>query len=575
MTGNHLPTFFFRSVDAIGPVAAMDPAALTRRLHSILVTLIVPDFPATHDVPDAEVEDVRGPSTPQDRAPALPEHVVMAISLLARVYPRLHLVGADPEPLRQLAAGINPAADLSVGRLAEPATWQRAVDGPPGVSESEPIPGVTRQISLIIGSDSGLAPMRSDPADVIHVGAHGWNVAVDGYGVEAASPPGVALAWLAAACIGVAEVFRTVFADELGARGRKGLQPGGFNLVTGHDRSDVQDDLRAHTFSATLIGAGAVGQAAVLALRASGASGRLSVLDPEVLDLSNCQRYVLSTAGDAGVAKVSLVQRALVDSEVEVLPIQQRWGAVAVSPFVRTTLMVGLDTAADRIAVAACMPPTSYNAWTQPDDLGWSRHEQLGRTPCIACLYYPDRSRPGEHELIAQALDVHPLRVLGYLTDRLPVGVPLLTVLDVAGLPAPDEASNWVQRSLIDDLAGAGRVSQDEADSFRDRPLGTLYREGVCGGGLLNLGPAAGDREAMVPLAHQSALAGVMLTVSMLIAHDPRLAAQRPDNIEARFDVLRGFPQQLPRPRARTPGCLCSDPDYLALIDEAASSEAT
>jgi hypothetical protein len=77
--------------------------------------------------------------------------------------------------------------------------------------------------------------------------------------------------------------------------------------------------------------------------------------------------------------------------------------------------------------------------------------------------------------------------------------------------------------------------------------------------------------EAMVPLAHQSALAGVMLAASMLVAADPALRELRAEAVEARVDLLRGFPQVLPRPRQLTSGCICSDPDYLAaaLIHEA------
>jgi hypothetical protein len=557
MTTSHLPPFFFRAANAVGPVATMDTAALSDHLHSALVTLIVD-----------EVENHGAPPRAGHLAGQLPEHSAMAVSLLARLYPRLHLVAADPGPLHQLAATINPAADLTTGRLDDPGSWRRTgSEGSPrdARAASGSVPSVTRDIALILGTGRTQAAVGRDAGEMVHVSAHGWNVAVDGYGSEDASEAGTPLAWLAAACIGVGEVFRAVFADRLGRRGRTGPQPGGYNLVTGQDRTVELDDLKLTAFTATLVGAGAVGQAAVLALRASGAAGQLSVLDPEVLDLSNCQRYVLSAADEVGIAKVELVARALKGSSVEVLPVRDRWGAGEVGPFARTSLMVALDTAADRIAVAAAMPPSVFNAWTGADDLGWSRHEQVGEAPCLACLYYPDRPRPGEHELVGLALDIHPLRALAYLTDRLPVGVPLLNVLDIAGLPAPPDASDWVNRSLIEDLVASGRISDEEADVFRDRPLGSMYRDGVCGGGLVHLGPAAADGEAMVPLAHQSAMAGVMLATSMLIAQDPVLAARRAVAIEARFDVLRGFPQQLPRPRAKTLGCLCSDPDYLAL----------
>lgn len=563
MSTRHLPPFYFRAANAVGPVAALGTEALSQHLDSVVVTLIADD--------DKSDKDPARDTTIPDRLPT--DHIGMAVSLLARLYPRLHLVAADPHPLRALAMAINPSADVSVGLLADPNSWRRPSVAGPATSaaahdlaaESGTALPARRHVVLVLGPTEVAASAHLDDAEPVHVAAHGWNVAVDGYGLDDDSEPGTSLAWLAAACIGVGEVFRAVFAIPLGANGRSGRQPGGFNLVTGQDRCSGLPSLAPAPFTATLVGAGAIGQAAVMALRAAGAAGKLSVVDPEVLALSNCQRYVLSTVEDVNTTKVTLAARALEGSAVEVLPIPERWGAGDGEPFAVTALMVALDTAADRLGVAAAMPASTHNAWTAPDDLGWSRHEQLGVRPCLACMYYPTRVRPGEHELIGHALGIHPLRALGYLSERLPVGVPLVGVLDIAGLSAPSEAAEWVQRSLMDDLVAAGRVTPEEADLFRDRPLGSMYRDGVCGGGLVNLGPATGDREALVPLAHQSALAGVMLATGMLIAHDAALASHRNAAVESRFDVLRGFPQQLPRPRARTAGCFCDDPDYLAV----------
>jgi len=46
--------------------------------------------------------------------------------------------------------------------------------------------------------------------------------------------------------------------------------------------------------------------------------------------------------------------------------------------------------------------------------------------------------------------------------------------------------------------------------------------------------------------------------------HHPDLQLLRPPAIEGRFDVLAGLPQLLARPRERTQGCLCADPDFQA-----------
>jgi hypothetical protein len=184
---------------------------------------------------------------------------------------------------------------------------------------------------------------------------------------------------------------------------------------------------------------------------AAGASGRLTVVDPQTIELSNLQRYVLTTDDDEGVSKTALASRATAGSSLALTEVPTTWGAdVRSGPGVGTAL-VALDSAADRIAVAGSLPGGVYNAWTQPADIGWSRHEEYGVQPCLACLYYPDRSRPHEYQLIAAALRQPPLRVLSYLVSRQPVGAPLQVVVTVPELTTPTDAPKWTQRPLLID----------------------------------------------------------------------------------------------------------------------------
>jgi len=107
-------------------------------------------------------------------------------------------------------------------------------------------------------------------------------------------------------------------------------------------------------------------------------------------------------------------------------------------------------------------------------------------------------------------------------------------------------ASLWLQRSIIDDSLAQGHIT-DERNQWTGLTLGQLYRDGVCAGGLLSLRPQ--DTEAVVPLAHQSALAGIMLAVQLFAATDPQMHGYRNDAIEARIDLLSSLPQHLARPR--------------------------
>ncbi len=131
----------------------------------------------------------------------------------------------------------------------------------------------------------------------------------------------------------------------------------------------------------------------------------------------------------------------------------------------------------------------------------------------------------------------------------------------IADLPAPPDADRWTQVALIEDLVLADLINGDEKTTWADTTTGALYRDGICAGGLLPFGELPG--EVLVPLAHQSALAGIMLVAELLWSRAPDLMAQRDASVEHRFDVLRGFPQVVARPRQRTENCLCSDQNYV------------
>lgn len=557
-----LPAFFSRVADSLRPVAEVDPEVLRDKLDSLHLRIEL----AAAD-------------------PAARSAFMLAANLAARLYPRIELATSLPTSdtaqvlaqARELILAINPVAD--VGPAAPPS---QAKTGSTLGQE-----GQSRAVRLRIGT----TPNADDAAtglawNEVTVAAYGWHVLVDPDETQRNDDPGHVLAWLAAAAIGMAEVFRCVFADELGERGRSAIQPGGLNLLTSRPvdaatpmptySTEPASDESVDIGDVSLIGAGAIGQAAAYALACLDVVGRIHVIDPETVTLSNLQRYLLTDARSVNAVKVDLVRDALtrqtsadfhlgvdrpLESALEVQPFPGRWADLPTHLQVDQVL-VALDTARDRITVAGTLPQHAYNAWTQVADLGWSRHEWFGNQPCLACLYYPDRATPSEHELIAQALRQPPLRVLAYLIYNVPIGYPLPGLPAVAELAPPQGSERWTEVGLLEDLVAAGIVSDDERATWGTSTIGVLYRDGICAGGLLPVGELPGD--VLVPLAHQSALAGIMLAAELIWSNTPDFADQRDAVIEHRYDVLRGFPQVVARPRQRTPHCLCSDPFYLA-----------
>lgn len=518
-----LPRFFDRAADAaVGLAVGFTRSTLAERLAETTVALTAPPDLLDH--------------------PAHKAGFLFAADLAARLYPRIALAG--PETSTEAASArvleINPACEVVLGEVAADATlsWAGASDG-----------------------------------TTVSVCAESWKVIVDG----GAGPllPAVPVAALSAGAIGMAELFRIVFADILGDRGRCQPQPGTINLVTFGDRSgglsvpaSPIDIGRVH-----LAGAGAIGQACAAALAVSGVTGTLVVVDPEEVELSNLQRYVLTTDQSVGESKTAIVRKALVGSGLEVEEVPTVWGADDRSGPGADVVLVALDTPGDRIAVQAGVPRLVFNAWTQPADLGCSRHERFGVDPCLACLYWPTRPRPNRHELIAAALGQHQLRVLSHMVTGHAVNVPLPPdVLPIMrDIPTPSEAPLWSQRSLLDDVADTVGLDAAARERWHGCTIDQLYRDGICGGALVTTTLQGVPQEVVVPVAHQSALAGVLLAAQLLVASDPDLAPRRPESTEVRYDVLQGLPQVLARPRKATTGCLCQDPDFQEVFGAARS----
>ncbi|HEX8769268.1 MAG TPA: ThiF family adenylyltransferase [Acidimicrobiales bacterium] len=505
-----LAPFFPRVSSAVGSVTGIRGDELATLLGERVVRVFI----------SAEARDVLG-----TRSGAL-----LLVDLLARLYPVLEMAAPESilSDIERRALAVNPSVELRT-------------------------PSSVNACSLTFGST------RSQPTDISIVPS-GWLIHVD-EAPDSQTEPNV-FAGLAAGSVAAAEVFRAVFRRELGQRGRGGHQPGRMDLVDRANSTAATPRLDVELPRLHLAGAGAVGQACLHALATAGCKAEVVVVDPEFIELSNIQRYVLSTIEDVGRAKVEVAREATRDSALDVIAVQTHWGADERSGPEQESVLVALDTARDRIGVAAGLHGRVYNAWTQPDDVGWSRHESFGVDPCLACLYWPQGQRLNDDEQVAAALHQHRLRVLSYFVTRTPVGTALPVIGEAADLPPPREAQEWLERPLLVDLIEQGFIDETEAGEWVSKSIGDLYSEGICGGGIVRTTLTGTDEDRIVPLAHQSALAGVMLALQTVLA-TPALASMRSKSIEQRFDVLTGLPPVMDRPRQRTPACICSDPDYL------------
>lgn len=444
----------------------------------------------------------------------------LAVRLLARLYPRLEIRSSDPDApsrrtLAQLALEINPKIEL--------------VDG--------------AQIGIAVGAD---APTF---AKTVFAGSHEFDALVSQKSPqsvgESANPFGAG----AAACLASAALFRILFLENEGGAKEEEEDDLVFSALTGDRAEKLAESpgLWKLEGEAALIGLGAVGNAALWALSRAQIEGTLHLVDHETIELSNLQRYVLACRVDEGAIKATLAGNQ--PSRLKLVPHEERFERFVERKKHRLThALVALDSADDRRHAQASLPLAVDNAWTQPGDLGVSRHARFGSSAaCLACLYLPSGAIPNEDQLVAEALGI---------ADRLMEVRVLL------------HSGNPVERPLLDAVAAALGIEIERLLPFEGRPLKNLYVEGLCGGAVIPLGKLGQPRQDLhVPLAHQSALAGVLLAAALVRRIEtPEAAATQ----VTRINVLRPLGQDLTQVAAAAGDgrCICEDEDYRVVFEQ-------
>ncbi|MFI9811744.1 E2 ligase fold family C protein [Saccharothrix variisporea] len=434
----------------------------------------------------------------------------LTVRLLARLYPTLALVSG-------------PGAEALCTELS---TLARAVN-----------PKITITDHAAVGIAIGLDAPAFERT--FHAGSDAWTALLSSRAPQPVGDSAIPFGAGAAACFAAAAIFRSVLMgepdpvpDDLTVSCLDGIDP---------IAPKVPENGWALPGSTVLVGCGAVGQAAVWALGRSPLRGDLDLVDHESVELSNIQRYVLTTRADENAGKAELTAATpTVGLTFHSHP--EEWASFTAAHGYRwETALVAVDSAAARRAVQASLPRWIANAWTQPGDLGVSTHAFLTGA-CLSCLYLPTGQTPSEDAVVASALGVDQLvrEVRTLLHSRAPM--------------PPD---------VLDAIATGLDVPRDALARFEGRPIRELYVEGVCGGSVIQLGQAGRPRQDVhVPLAHQSALAGVLLAARLV----RRAAGIEPGGTQITgFDILRSPAAHPTRPALKDPRgtCVCQDSDYL------------
>lgn len=440
----------------------------------------------------------------------------LLVRLTARLYPVL-AIRASSEPraaeLRDLARAINPAIEFSG----------------------------TPTIEIVVGR-SGPTPLA---ASVIYAGSAGWDALLSRAVAQPIGESGVPFGAGVSACLAAANVFRAVFLGEAGTLDGD-LTFSSFTGSVGATPAAAPNRARLDR-SVALAGCGAIGNASVWALARADLAGTIDLLDNELLDLGNLQRYVLAARADEGRPKVEIVASVLKGSLRPATQPMTLAEFLAAKGHDRDRMLLALDSARDRRQAQAALPRWIANAWTQPGDLGVSAH-RFGAGACVSCLYLPDGAMPNEDQLVAAALKV---------PERL---MEVRVLLHTGG---------GVTRPLLEAIATKLGVPIDPLLPFEGRPIRALYVEGMCGGAVVPLGRQDGTpaHDVHVPLVHQSALAGVLLAAALL---RDAAGTGAPTTTITRINVMTALGAELTRLAQADPRgiCICQDDDYIARYAE-------
>ncbi|HLQ15210.1 MAG TPA: E2 ligase fold family C protein [Candidatus Eisenbacteria bacterium] len=443
--------------------------------------------------------------------------VEMAVNLAARLYPTLGLLA--------------PRGDALAGDMAALATSIN-----PNIELRSEAAGST--VVLVAGRRP-----RGVPGVSIFFGSDGWVARVSDKSAIPSGKSGNPLGAAAAACIASANAFRIGFAKHLQvATPDRNLRISLLDFSVGPKASNAPWKARP-LGTAHLIGCGAIGSAVIWVLaRAKGLSGTVVVVDGDSCELSNLQRYLLLTQLDDKRPKVDVAVSALEGTRFLVAPHNCEWGEYLqhVRDWRFERLLVAVDSVEDRRAIQASLPRWIANGWTQVGDLGVSRHQFDGPGPCLMCLYFPEAGGRSHSELVA--LDLGLPQLEPQVRNMLHLGIPL-------------------DASFLQQIAAAKQVSVEPLLQFAGQPLDVFHSRAICGGMVVALGGKTSIAEqAAVPLAFQSALAGVMLAAEWIVDAGRLRSGRLPAT--TRIDVLHPLGSELSVPEAKHIDCICCDPDY-------------
>jgi hypothetical protein len=315
-----------------------------------------------------------------------------------------------------------------------------AVDGPSARSVALPLMGERPLVDELATQHAGFASLdrfsrgRLNHADIeISFGAKssGLNISSAGWVAAVAEPiDGPPAHPIAAAYSGVLAAIETFKV----ALGHAGVQR---RIVPWRGSISLWDWTLAGDFGPTTvstlelpdgawIGAGGIGSPAAWALSLVPLSGKVAVVDPDLIDGSSLNRHLTAAFANLGDAKAVLLADMLGAAGAQADAVVDRWQAARVNIGQTSLAVVSVDDDPTRRDIQFDMPRRVLNAGTNDDGLyRVSAHDFLSGA-CLACISRSDRAARDLVDSVATLLGIDPGRLRPYTRSSQPLPAEIL-----------------------------------------------------------------------------------------------------------------------------------------------------
>jgi hypothetical protein len=267
-------------------------------------------------------------------------------------------------------------------------------------------PPESYDVGLVIGVPAG--KVRPDS---IFIGSDGWEVSFSPRKPMAVGPRANPVGAYAAACIGIAELWKRLLISHQGifkkAVLRPQTEPLTFSTLTYLSCSGVNPELppTIKLGRLSVIGVGAGGGAALFTLASlEDVRGHLNLVDPDEIERSNLNRYVMADVADADmrVAKVTLGARLLAAKNVTIAayPLAQE-ECKALQPADYKRVLSAVHTREARRLIQWETPGVLWDAGATQDGDFRIWRMIMGQTECMFCKH-PPGAEDVEHQKAAQ-----------------------------------------------------------------------------------------------------------------------------------------------------------------------------